>query len=99
MAIQFHKRPGLVAYVTCGDPDVSTTIDIVMAAIQAGADVVELGVPFSDPVADGPVIQRSSEHALARGTSLKDVLEIARQIRRGSDAGLIVFSYLNPLLR
>ena len=64
------SKAGLVAYVTCGDPDLATTRDIVLAAIRAGADVIELGVPFSDPVADGPVIQRASERALKHGTSL-----------------------------
>ncbi len=99
MAIQFHKRPGLVAYVTCGDPDVETTIAIVLAAIEAGADVIELGVPFSDPVADGPVIQAASERALQGGTTARDVLAVAREVRRHSDAGMIVFSYINPILR
>ncbi len=91
--------PGLVAYVTCGDPDLATTKEIILAAIDAGADVIELGVPFSDPVADGPVIQRASERALKNGTSLADVLQLARDIRRQSEAGLVVFSYLNPILR
>lgn len=99
MAITFHKRPGLVAYITCGDPDIDTTIAIILAAIQAGADVIELGVPFSDPVADGPVIQAASERALSKGTCLKDVLAVAREVRHHSDAGLMVFSYMNPLLR
>ncbi len=70
-----------------------------LSAINAGADVIELGVPFSDPVADGPVIQRASERALKNGTSLEDVLRLARDIRRESDAGLVIFSYLNPILR
>ena len=95
----FPRRPGLVAYFTCGDPDLATTRAIILAAIRAGADVIELGVPFSDPVADGPVIQRASERALAKGTSLQDVLALARDIRRESEAGLVVFSYLNPVLR
>jgi tryptophan synthase alpha chain len=95
----FDSKPGLVVYVTCGDPDLGTTRSIVLSAIRAGADVIELGVPFSDPVADGPVIQRASERALRGGTSLHDVLELAREIRRESDAGLVVFSYLNPVLR
>lgn len=95
----FSRRPGLVAYVTCGDPDLATTKDIVLAAVRAGADVVEMGVPFSDPVADGPVIQRASERALARGTSLRDVLGLAREIRKECAAGLVIFSYLNPVLR
>src|SRR6201997_657994 len=99
MAIQFHKRPGVVAYITCGDPDVDTTVAIILAAVEAGADVIELGVPFSDPVADGPVIQAASERALMSHTSVKDVLDVAREVRRDSEAGLIVFSYMNPWLR
>lgn len=99
MALRFQQRPGLVAYVTCGDPDLATTKDVVLAAIRAGADVIELGVPFSDPVADGPVIQRASQRALEHGTRLADVLDLARNVRKQSDAGLIVFSYLNPVLR
>jgi len=99
MAIRFQHRPGLVAYITCGDPDVNTSKEIVLAAIGAGADVIELGVPFSDPVADGPIIQRASERALKSGTRLEHVLDVARTVRSQSDAGLIVFSYLNPILR
>lgn len=95
----FEKKPGLVAYVTCGDPNLATTREIVLAAIRAGADVVELGVPFSDPVADGPVIQRASERALKHGTSLEDVLQLAREVRQETEAGLIIFTYLNPMLR
>jgi len=95
----FKRKPGLVAYVTCGDPDLDTTREIVLAAIAAGADVIELGVPFSDPVADGPVIQRASERALKNGTSLADVLQLARDVSRLSDAPLVIFSYLNPVLR
>jgi len=95
----FSHPPGLVVYVTCGDPDLATTREIILAAIRAGADVIELGVPFSDPVADGPVIQRASERALAKGTSLRDVLRLAREIRGESEAGLVIFSYLNPVLR
>jgi tryptophan synthase alpha chain len=97
--IHFANKPGLVAYVTCGDPDMATTKAIVMAAVGAGADVIELGVPFSDPVADGPVIQRASERALQHGSSLMDVLQMAGEIRKQSHAGLIIFSYLNPVLR
>jgi len=97
--LRFTRSPGLVAYLTCGDPDIATTREIILAAIKAGADVIELGVPFSDPVADGPVIQRASERALKNGTSLQDVLGLARDIRNQSEAGLIVFSYLNPILR
>lgn len=88
-----------MAYITCGDPDIPTTIAIILAAVEAGADAIELGVPFSDPVADGPVIQAASERALSGGTSVKDVLRVAREVRRHTDVGLIVFSYMNPLLR
>src|SRR5438445_501190 len=99
MTLAFTSRPSLVAYLTCGDPDLRTTRDVALAAISAGADAIELGVPFSDPVADGPVIQRASERALANGTTLEGVLRVGREIRRESDAGLIVFTYLNPILR
>jgi tryptophan synthase alpha chain len=99
MAISFHRKPSLVAYLTCGDPDLAISRDIVLAAIAAGADVIELGVPFSDPVADGPVIQRASERALRRGTSLLQVLGLAKEIRQRSQAGLVIFTYLNPILR
>ena len=100
MALIFHHRPALVAYVTCGDPDLATSREIVLAAIRAGADIIELGVPFSDPVADGPVIQRASERALKQGTSLQQVLDLAREVRKQSaTAGLLIFSYLNPLVR
>lgn len=99
MPLTFESRPTLVAYVTCGDPNLATTRDIVLAAIEAGAGIVELGVPFSDPLADGPVIQRASERALRQGTTLEKVLGLAAEIRRRSQAGLIIFSYLNPILQ
>ncbi|MGH9530460.1 MAG: tryptophan synthase subunit alpha [Terriglobales bacterium] len=99
MPLHFQHRPSLVAYVTCGDPDLATTHDIVIAAITAGADIIELGVPFSDPLADGPVIQRASERALKKGTTLEQVLKLAQGIRKTSSAGLIIFSYLNPIMR
>src|SRR5437588_3765714 len=89
----------LVVYVTAGDPHIEVTRDVILAAIDAGANIIELGVPFSDPPADGPVIQRASERALKNGTSLQDVLKLAREIRAESQAGLVVFSYLNPVLR
>jgi tryptophan synthase alpha chain len=100
MPIQFARKPGLVVYLTIGDPDVHTSQQVAIAAIDAGADVIELGVPFSDPVADGPVIQRASERAVARHVSMRDVLAVAAEIRKiRPAAGLIVFSYLNPVLR
>jgi len=99
MSIKFALIPGLIAYITCGDPDLDTSREVALAAIRAGAEVVELGVPFSDPVADGPVIQRASERALKLGTNLSGVLSIAKQIREQSNAGLVIFSYLNPILQ
>jgi tryptophan synthase alpha chain len=100
MPISFDRKPGLVIYLTAGDPDLATTRDMAVAAIDAGADVIELGVPFSDPLADGPVIQRASERAVARGTRLADVLETCREIRDARpQAGIILFSYLNPVIR
>jgi tryptophan synthase alpha chain len=100
MAIEFRKKPGIVAYLTAGDPDLATTRDIALAAIDNGADVIELGVPFSDPLADGPVIQRASERAVARGVRLSDVLELAKELRVARpSAGLVLFSYLNPVVR
>src|SRR6266567_8030524 len=100
MPIHFEHKPGLVVYVTAGDPSLDATRAIALEAIDAGADVIELGVPFSDPLADGPVIQRASERAVARGTRLKDVLRIAGEIRAARpDAGLVIFTYLNPILR
>lgn len=100
MPFHFENKPSLIAYVTCGDPDIATTREIILAAIEAGASVIELGVPFSDPLADGPVIQRASERALKGGTSLQDVLTLAAEIREHSQSvGLVVFSYLNPIMR
>src|SRR5712672_2099985 len=100
MPFHFENKPALAAYVTCGDPDLATTREIVLAAIEAGAGIIELGVPFSDPLADGPVIQRASERALKHGTSLAQVLTLAAEVREHSQsAGLIIFSYLNPILR
>jgi tryptophan synthase alpha chain len=100
MPISFQKKPGLVIYLTAGDPDIATTRDMAIAAIDNGVDVIELGVPFSDPLADGPVIQRASERAVARGTRLADVLAICKEIREARPAaGIILFSYLNPVVR
>jgi tryptophan synthase alpha chain len=100
MAIEFSKRPGIVAYLTAGDPDLETTKAIALAAIDNGADVIELGVPFSDPLADGPVIQRASERAVAKGIRLTDVLALAKELKAERPrCGLVLFSYLNPVVR
>lgn len=92
-------RKSFIAYLTGGDPSPEATVELVLALERGGADVIELGVPFSDPIADGPVIQRASERALAAGTTLPRLLEAVRAIRRRSEVPLLLFSYLNPLLR
>ena len=92
-------RKGLIAYLTAGDPAPDRTADLVEALVQGGADLIELGVPFSDPIADGPVIQRAGERALTAGTTLGSVLDIAAEIRRRSEVPLLLFTYLNPVLR
>ncbi len=90
---------GLIAYLTAGDPTPAITVELVLALERGGAGLIELGVPFSDPVADGPVIQAASDRALKAGASLRKVLEAAAEIRRQSQVPLLLFSYLNPLLR
>lgn len=90
---------GLIAYFTVGDPSLAATAEIVLSAAEAGADVVELGVPFSDPVADGPTIQRASERALRAGTTLSGVIEIVQQLRAKSEVPLLLFSYFNPIMQ
>jgi tryptophan synthase alpha chain len=90
---------GLVAYITAGDPSLAASEKIVLAAAEAGADVIELGVPFSDPVADGPTIQRASERALRGGATLAGVMDLVRRVRTASDVPLILFSYFNPILQ
>lgn len=97
--LRAEGRKGLVAYITAGDPSPEDTVELVLALERGGADIVELGVPFSDPVADGPVIQAASERALKNGTTLRKVLEMASRIRERSEVPLLLFSYLNPLLR
>ena len=94
-----EKRPGLVTYVTAGDPDLPRSCEILRALDRAGADVLEVGVPFSDPLADGPVIQRATERALAAGTTLRGVLEAIATVRPQLAAPVVIFSYANPILR
>src|ERR1700739_4322883 len=90
---------GIVAYITAGDPSLDATLQFVLALAEAGADVIELGVPFSDPLADGPTIQRASERALKSGTTLAGVIELVRRIRQSSQVPLVLFSYYNPILQ
>lgn len=94
--LKSERRCGLIAYITCGD---GPTIEIIRALEDAGADAIELGVPFSDPIADGPVIQAAAMRALKNGTKISDIFTIARAVRERSEIPLIAFSYLNPILR
>jgi tryptophan synthase alpha chain len=97
--LRTEQRPALIAYITAGDPSPAATPELVAALERGGADLIELGVPFSDPIADGPVIQRGSERALKAGTRLATVLDIAAQIRKKSEIPLLLFTYMNPVLR
>src|ERR1700691_4162724 len=93
------RELGLVAYITAGDPSLEASAEIVLAAAEAGADVIELGVPFSDPLADGPTIQRASERALRGGATLAGVIGLVRRVRARSKVPLVLFSYFNPILQ
>jgi len=93
-----RRTRGFIPYITAGDPDIETTESLILEMEKSGADILELGVPFSDPMADGPVIQRASERALRHGIGARDCLELVRRVRKHSDIPIVLFSYLNPLL-
>ena len=97
--LRLEQRPGLVTYTTAADPDIPRSAELLRALDRAGADVLEVGVPFSDPLADGPVIQRATERALAAGGSLRTALKLIAEVRPFVTAPIVVFSYANPLLR
>jgi tryptophan synthase alpha chain len=96
--LRSEDRKGFIPYLTAGDPSLDLTLDLVLALEKSGADVIELGVPFSDPIADGPVIQRATERALRNRVTLRKVLELGERIRKQSEIPLVLFSYFNPLL-
>lgn len=97
-ALGVQGRTALIPFVTAGDPEPSVTVPLMHAMVAAGADLIELGVPFSDPIADGPVIQRATERALAQGVSLRDVLEMVRTFRtRDAETPVVLMGYLNPI--
>jgi len=96
--LEHEGRKGFIPYITAGDPSLEATEQIILELEHSGADIIELGVPFSDPMADGPVIQRASERALRNNVSARDCLEIVRRLRQRSEVPIVLFSYLNPLL-
>src|SRR5215469_10870166 len=98
-ALKRSEHGGFIPFITAGDPDLVTTQRLLIELAKAGADVIELGVPFSDPVADGEVIQRASERALRKGVTLSDVLDCSSKIREHVDVPIVLFSYLNPILK
>jgi tryptophan synthase alpha chain len=92
------QRKGFIPYITAGDPDLKTTAQLILELERRGADIIELGVPFSDPMADGPVIQRASQRALRNNIGVRDCLKVAREVRKNSEVPIVLFSYFNPLL-
>lgn len=98
-SLKDEDRRGLIPFVTAGHPDIETTRRLLPALQRAGADIIELGVPFSDPIADGPVIQRSSQRALSNGVTLKDILLLVADVRRELQVPIVLFSYINPVLQ
>lgn len=98
-ALQGNNKRALVPFITAGDPDLRTTRELLVELARAGASVIELGVPFTDPIADGPVIQRASIRALRNGTDVTKVLQVVREARMETDVPIVIFSYFNPLLQ
>src|SRR5438477_9493872 len=96
--LKAESRKAFIPYITAGDPSLDITLQLVLALEKAGADVIELGIPFSDPIADGPVIQRATERALHNGVTLHKILQLGENIRKTSEVPLVLFSYFNPLL-
>ena len=97
--LKSESRKGFIPYITAGDPDLATTEELLLTLAQSGATLIELGVPFSDPMADGPVIQRASERALKHNFGLQEILETAARARKQIETPIILFSYFNPLLQ
>ena len=98
-SLKDQGKKGFIPFVTAGDPDLDTSLQLILKLAETGADVIELGVPFSDPMADGPTIQRSSQRALENGVNLSDILGLVKKFRENSEVPLVLFSYLNPLWR
>jgi tryptophan synthase alpha chain len=97
--LKAEGRKAFIPYLTAGDPELATTEELILALAEAGADIIELGVPFSDPMADGPVIQRASERALKHRLGVADILPVVERVRRRSEVPIVLFTYFNPLLQ
>jgi tryptophan synthase alpha chain len=97
--LKSDNRRGFIPFITAGDPDLETTLDLIIELAQAGATLIELGVPFTDPMADGPVIQRASERALLHDFGISEILQTVAEARKQTDVPIILFSYFNPLLQ
>jgi tryptophan synthase alpha chain len=97
--LKLKEGKALIPFITAGDPDLATTEELILKMADSGADIIELGVPFSDPMADGPVIQRATERALKKGTKLADILNLVVRIRKTCQVPIVLFSYFNPLLQ
>ena len=97
--LKAEGRKAFIPYITAGDPDLATTERLMLALDEAGADIIELGVPFSDPMADGPVIQRASERALKKSIGVADILPLVERVRKQSEVPIVLFTYFNPLLQ
>src|SRR6185437_5118954 len=98
-ALKRDGKKGFIPFITAGDPDLQTTGELIIELARAGATLIELGIPFSDPMADGPVIQRASERALRHGFGIDEVLQVVSEARKETDVPIILFSYFNPLLQ
>src|SRR5688572_32498430 len=98
-ALKRNDKKGFIPFMTAGDPDLATTHDLILELARVGASIIELGVPFSDPMADGPVIQRASERALRHGFGLPAILDVVRAVRKQTTVPIVLFSYFNPLLQ
>jgi len=97
--LKLNKQKGFIPFITAGDPDLDTTRDLIIELARVGATVIEVGVPFSDPMADGPVIQRASERALRQGFGLSDIFDLIRSVRKKTKTPIVLFSYFNPLFQ
>src|SRR5213082_1787132 len=98
-SLKAENRRGFIPFITAGDPDLQTTRELIVELARAGGTVIEIGIPFTDPMADGPVIQRASERALRHGFDLAEIFDLVRSVRKQTQVPIVLFSYFNPLLQ